>query len=149
MADFTLVDTDIFIDAGRGVSEAIACLQDIERNSSLATSGVSQMELFVGCRNKTELLEVEKFLRRFQILPLTEPISDTAVDLLRQYRLSYSLLIPDALIAVTALVFDKPLISKNQRDYKFIAGLNISVIAHRPTTHLIRPPSTCLLSALS
>lgn len=125
MADFTIVDTDILIDAGRGVSDAIACLQGIERNSSLATSVVTQMELFVGCRNKTELIEVEKFLRRFQILPLREPISDTAVDLLRQYRLSHGLLIPDALIAATALVFDAPLISKNQRDYRFIAGLNL------------------------
>lgn len=125
MADLTIVDTDILIDAGRGVSEAIACLQDIERDTSLATSGVSQMELFVGCRNKTELHEVEKFLRRFQILPLSEPISDTAVDLLRQYRLSHGLLIPDALIAATALIFGVPFVSKNQRDYRFIAGLNL------------------------
>ena len=125
MANFTIVDTDILIDAGRGVSEAITCLQDIERQSSLATCIVTQMELFVGCRNKVELLEVEKFLRRFQILPLTEPVSDAAVDLLRQYRLSHGLLIPDALIAATALVFDMPFISKNQRDYRFIAGLNL------------------------
>lgn len=125
MADFTIVDTDILIDVGRGVSEAIACLQDLERKSSLATSVVTEMELFVGCRNKPELLEVEKFLRRFQILPLTEPTSDTAVDLLRQYRLSHGLLIPDALIAATALVFGAPFISKNQRDYRFIAGLNL------------------------
>jgi predicted nucleic acid-binding protein len=65
VADFTIVDTDILIDAGRGVGEAISCLQDIERKSALATSAVTQMELFVGCRNKTELLEVEKFLQRF------------------------------------------------------------------------------------
>jgi predicted nucleic acid-binding protein len=125
VADFTIVDTDILIDAGRGLNEAIACLQDIERKSSLATSVVTQMELFVGCRNKAELLEVEKFLRRFQILPLTEPISGMAVDLLRQYRLSHGLLIPDAMIAATALIFDAPLISKNQRDYRYMAGLNL------------------------
>ena len=125
MADFTIVDTDILIDAGRGVSEAIACLQDIERNSSLAASVVTQMELFIGCRNKTELIGVEKFLQRFQLLKLTEPISDVVVDLLRQYRLSHGLLIPDALIAATALVFDTPFISKNQRDYRYIAGLNL------------------------
>ncbi len=125
MADCTIIDTDILIDAGRGISEAIACLQEIERRSTLATSVVNQMELFVGCRNKTELLEVEKFLRRFRLLPLAELISDTAIDLLRQYRLSHGLLIPDALIAATALVFDVPFISKNQRDYRFIADLNL------------------------
>jgi predicted nucleic acid-binding protein len=125
VADFIIVDTDILIDAGRGVSEAITCLQDIERKSSLAAGVVTQMELFVGCRNKTELLEVERFLQRFQILPLAEPISDMAVDLLRQYRLSHGLLIPDALITATAIVFDVPFISKNQRDYRFMAGLNL------------------------
>lgn len=125
MADFTVVDTDILIDAARGVGDAIACLQGIGRDSSLATSAVTQMELFVGCRNKAELNEVEKFLRRFRLLKLSEPISDTAVDLLQQYRLSHSLLIADALIAATAIVFDAPLISKNQRDYRFIAGLNL------------------------
>jgi predicted nucleic acid-binding protein len=125
VTDFTIIDTDILIDAGRGVNEAIACLQVIERKSSLAASAVTQMELFVGCRNKTELLNVERFLGRFQILPLSEPISDMAVDLLRQYRLSYGLLIPDAMIAATAIMFDAPFISKNQRDYRFIARLNL------------------------
>lgn len=125
MANFTIVDTDILIDAGRGVSEAITCLQDIERNSSLAASVVTQMELFVGCRNKTELQGLEKFLSRFQLLKLSEQVSDTAVDLLRQYRLSHNLLIADSLIAASALVFDAPPISKNQRDYRFIAGLNL------------------------
>lgn len=125
MADFTIIDTDILIDAGRGISEAVACLQQIERTSSLAASVVTQMELIVGCRNKVELSEVEKFLRRFQILNVTELISDTAVDLLSQYRLSHGLLIADALIAATGLVHDAPFISKNQRDYRFITGLNL------------------------
>ena len=125
MADFTIVDTDILIDAGRGLGEAVACLQGIESGSNLAARVVTQMELFVGCRDKTELQEVENFLRRFHLLKLTEDISDTAADLLRRYRLSHGLLIADALIAATALVSDAPLISKNQRDYRFIADLNL------------------------
>jgi predicted nucleic acid-binding protein len=34
-------------------------------------------------------------------------------------------LIPDALIAATALYHQEPLISKNQRDYRFIEGLTL------------------------
>ena len=83
------------------------------------------MELFVGCRDKAELIVVEKFLRRFRILSLTGPVSEMAVDLLRQYRLSHGLLIPDALIGATALIFNAPFISKNQRDYRFITDLNL------------------------
>ncbi len=52
-------------------------------------------------------------------------MSDAAVDLLRRYRLSHGLLIADAFIAASALVLDTPLLSKNQRDYRFIAGLNL------------------------
>jgi len=74
---------------------------------------------------RAELQKVERFLQRFQVIKLTEQTSDEAVDLLRQYRLSHGLLIADALIAATALVFSAALITKNQRDYRFIAGLNL------------------------
>lgn len=120
MTNLTIVDTDILIDAGRGVVEAITCLQKIGQQSLIGVSVVTQMELFVGCRNKLELVYVERFLQQFQLAKITDQISDTAVDLIRQYRLSHGLLIPDALIAATALTHDAPLISKNQRDYRFI-----------------------------
>lgn len=61
----TLVDTDILIDAGRGVPEAVACLKDIKASSTLAISIVTQMELIVGCRNKSELQKLDKFLKQF------------------------------------------------------------------------------------
>jgi predicted nucleic acid-binding protein len=64
MNDWIIVDTDILIDAGRGVNEAIACL-------------------------------------------------------------SHGLLIADGLIAATALALNTPFVTKNQRDYRFIAGLDL------------------------
>ncbi len=120
-----LVDTDILIDAGRKIQEAVAFLQQAEEEASLAVSAVTKMELLVGCRNKTELRVVEQFLTRFQLIKLDETITDTALDLLQQYRLSHGLLIPDALIAATAMSLNAGLTSKNQKDYRFIAGLNL------------------------
>lgn len=125
MNTFTIVDTDILIDAARQVSAAVNCLGEIEQKSALAISVITQMELFVGCCSKTELRHTERFLQRFQVLKLNEQISDTAVDLLRQYRLSHGLAIPDALIAATAIALNRPLISKNQRDYRFISRLHL------------------------
>ena len=125
MNTLTIVDTDILIDAGQDVREAIECLADIEQQSAPAISVITQMELVVGCRNKTEQRHIERFLHRFQVLKLTEQVSDTAVDLLRQYRLSHGLAIPDALIAATAMALNQPFISKNQRDYRFIKGLQL------------------------
>lgn len=120
-----VVDTDILIDAARQVGEAIDCLDRMEKQSALAISAITQMELFAGCRNKSELHNTERFLQRFQALKLNEQISDTAIDLLRQYRLSHGLMIPDALIAATAIALNQPFISKNQRDYQFISGLQL------------------------
>src|SRR3990172_10048512 len=118
MTGFIIVDTDILIDAGRSRPEAVACLKHIEDHSRLATSVVTQMELIVGCRNKTELRSIEKFLARFQIIQLDDVISRKAVDLLTEYRLIHGLLIADALIAATAIHLEQPLVSKNQRDYQ-------------------------------
>ena len=123
---FTIIDTDVLIDAARGDAKAIACLQSIEQQSSLAISAVNQMELIVGCRNQVESEKLDLFLRRFQILKITERISDRAIDLLQQDRLSHGLLIADALIGATAIEYGEPFLTKNQRDFRFIIGLNLT-----------------------
>jgi predicted nucleic acid-binding protein len=121
----TVVDTDILIDAALQIGEAIDCLDQIERESTLAISVITEMELLVGCRSKTELRTTDRFLQRFQVLRLNEEACDKALELLRQYRLSHGLLIPDAMIAATAITMGHPLISKNQRDFRFIDGLQL------------------------
>ena len=127
-----LVDTDILIDAGRGVSDAIDCLESLEAQATLAVSVITRMELVVGCRNKAELRELNRFLERFDVLPLSESSSDHAVELLEQFRLSHGLLIPDALIAATALIAGCPFISKNQSDYRFIPNLRLLAYSKSP-----------------
>jgi predicted nucleic acid-binding protein len=121
----TLIDTDILIDTALQVREAVRYLEELEGSSELAISVITQMELIVGCRNKTELRKMEKFLERFQVVPLNEHITATAVALLQKYHLSHGLLIPDALIAATALELGMEFASKNQRDYRFIESLNL------------------------
>jgi len=121
----TIVDSDILIDVARGEADAINCLLRLEQASALAISAVSQMELIVGCRSKKELQDLEKFLNRYQVLKITDRISDRASDLLTQYFLSHGLLIADGLIAATALVHNEAFITKNQRDFRFIADLNL------------------------
>jgi predicted nucleic acid-binding protein len=72
VSSLTIVDTDILIDAARQANEAVDCLDQIERTSALAVSVVTGMELLVGCQNKTEQRNAERFLRRFQVLRLNE-----------------------------------------------------------------------------
>ncbi len=125
MSILTVVDTDILIDVAQNIREAVECLASVEEHSIPAVSVITQMELLVGCRNKVEQRRVERFLERFQVLRLTERVSDTAINLLREYRLRHGLAIPDALIAATAMASNQPLLSKNQRDYRFIKGLQL------------------------
>ena len=125
MANPTLIDTDILIDAGRGISDAVLCLNNLQFTSALAISVITEAELIIGCRDKAELLVVENFLKNFQIVKVNETISDKAVEFLKTYRLSHGLLIADSFIAATAIVLAWPFITKNQRDYRFIAGLNL------------------------
>ncbi|MDQ3753146.1 MAG: type II toxin-antitoxin system VapC family toxin [Acidobacteriota bacterium] len=109
----------------RGDDAAIDCLLRFEKTSVLAISAVTQMELMVDCRNKEELKDLEKFLHRYHILKITDEISDRAVELLEQYFLSHGLLIADGVIGATALVHNEAFMTKNQRDFRFIAGLNL------------------------
>lgn len=125
MPALTLVDTDIIIDSGRGIAEAVNCLNNIKTTSALSICVITQMELIVGCRNKTELRTLGNFLKKFQIVPLDSSISNQAVELLRKYRLSHGLLVADSLIAATAISQNLPFVTKNQKHYKFIDGLNL------------------------
>ena len=121
----TIFDTDILINVGRGETEALDCLQNYAQISALAISVITQMELIVGCRDKKELQSLTKFLKQFQILELNNSISAKSVELLEQYRLSHGLLIPDALIAATAIETGENFITKNQKDFRFISGLKL------------------------
>lgn len=130
LAEAVLVDTDILIDAGRGSRAAVEFLEILEQSGQLVISIVTQMELIVGCRNKDELHVVNNFLRRFQIIPINEPTSQRAVDLLREYRLGHGLLIADALIAATALDGNCSLATGNHRHFRFI--LELELLAYVP-----------------
>jgi predicted nucleic acid-binding protein len=125
MSGLTLVDTDILVDAGRDIVDAVNYLYRKHRPSSFAISVVTQMELMVGCRSRTELRKLEKFLKQFSVMKVSHLISDKAVELLRSYRLSHGLLIADSLIAATALVLKMPFATNNQRDFRFVKGLRL------------------------
>jgi predicted nucleic acid-binding protein len=125
MSDLVIIDTDILIDVSHKDVKAINYVENLKSNYSLAISLITQMELILGCRNKHELAMLDKFLKHFQVIKLNESISTIAIDLLKQYRLSHGLLMPDALIASTALSLNINLATKNQRDYRFIENLKL------------------------
>nr|BAG28258.1 hypothetical protein [Desulfotignum balticum] len=76
-----------------------------------------------GVQKEVQVLIDEK--TGFNFHSLDNRTSDTATKLLKTYRLSHGLLIADALIAATAIVNGIQLISKNQKDYRFIEQLEL------------------------
>jgi len=120
-----LIDTDILIDITRGVPMAVERVIKESKQYVPAISSITRKELLIGCRNKKEFNDMLKFLVRFQLIHITAKIDAIADDLLETYSLSHHLLIPDALIAATTLEQHCPLLSKNQKDFKFINNLNL------------------------
>jgi predicted nucleic acid-binding protein len=120
-----LLDSTVLIDLTRGSTEAAQFLDHEVSGGVLLISVVSAMELLVGCRDQLEANRARKTLNRFSILQLTPAISEQAYALIEEFAKSHGLIIPDALIAATALVENLPLYTHNERHFAMIAGLTV------------------------
>ncbi len=119
-----IIDTDILIDAMNGVGEAIGFLAERE-TEKIEISIVSAIELTIGCRNKDEMKELQKFLQKCILLPITPTASQSALQLIESYYLSHGLLMGDALIAATVMERGATLYTKNTRHFQMIPRLAI------------------------
>ena len=97
-----LFDTDVLVHVSRDASDAVSRLRRHATAEVPCVSVITQMELTVGCRNKSELRKLHRFLKGFRIIKLDGPICDRAVALLERHRLSHGLAMADGLIAATA-----------------------------------------------
>ena len=86
-------------------------------------SSITYMELKVGALNKREAGIIKKAFSDFEIVEIFETISIKAKHLIEKYTKSHGLLIPDALIASTALELGLPLYTTNIKDFRFITDL--------------------------
>lgn len=120
-----LIDTDILIDAERGLADAVTFLAAQHAVAGVRISIVSAMELITGCRNSAELAKVRQFLQSVTILPIDVAISQAAFGMVESFNLSHGSRIPDALIAATALISGLPLYTKNVRHFQMIAPSSI------------------------
>ncbi len=130
--EMIILDTDIFIDYFRGIEVAVDYIEGIPIDER-ATTDITLMELFKGARNKEELGNIDKFIKRniFIVLPVSSSASRRAVKILRRYTLQKGLGLPDALIAGVTLSVDGKLITGNKRHFKFIEGLKVDLPSYR------------------
>jgi toxin FitB len=114
-----LLDSNIIIYAAQ---PAHADLRRFIAEHAPAVSAVSYVEV-LGYHQLTESdrLTLEAFFAASTVLPITPDVLDRAVNL-RQAR---KMTLGDALVAGTALVHARKLITRNARDFVWIPGLEV------------------------
>jgi predicted nucleic acid-binding protein len=122
--ELILCDTNIFISWFRGDMETITKLESIGLDHILIPS-VTLMELLQGTRNKAETIQLKKKLKAYHVIHFNETTSKLTIELIEQYKLSHGLLIPDAIIAATALTYNIKLFTYNLKDFVFIPGIRL------------------------
>lgn len=127
---FPLIDSDVLIDILRGNQLAVGVFRALLGEGPATVSVVSRMETIRGCLNREMQQQAERLLKQLELVGLDAQISAKADQLVTQFYLS-NMSVPDALIAATAPVYDLPLLTRNQRDFRFIPGL---VLLPYPTT---------------
>jgi predicted nucleic acid-binding protein len=122
-----LCDTNVFIHAFNGRVDTIDQLNKIGL-SDIVLSSITVMELFQGMGNKTELAQMKKKIKFYDVIQIDEAISQKATEFIEMYKLSHGLQIPDAIIGATAVIHQIPLYTYNVRDFDFIP----SIILYQP-----------------
>jgi predicted nucleic acid-binding protein len=114
-----LLDTDVFVDHLRG-SARLSLGGD-----AIHYSVITRAELFAG-RDGDEA-KVDLLLAPFRELPVDRRVAETSCRI----RRASAVRMPDALIAATAVVHGLTLVTRNVRDFRGIAGLDLRPVPRR------------------
>jgi hypothetical protein len=121
-----LLDTDVLIWYLRGNQNAYDLIHSI---GEFAISAVTYMELVQGMRNKDELRNLKKALKQWRVktIYMDNEISALALFYIEEYFLSHSMQLADALIGATCATYGMTLYTANDKHYRVIKDLEISV----------------------
>ena len=116
-----VVETDITIDFLRGEKKAISHFKSI--SDLICFSSITIAEIYSGIKNQKEEKVIEKLFTIFPIIDVTNEIGKLAGKLVKQYRPSHSVEIPNAIIAATCSIAHADLHTFNIKHYPMFAGL--------------------------
>jgi len=121
-----LADTTLFIDYYRKVPKAKEYIDKLrQRKISISISVITESEIWVGIKNDKEMLYWEALLSFITKIPVNSEIAREAGVLYRRYGHYMGKVhpndlrhLPDALIAATAKITGKKLITSNYSHFK-------------------------------
>lgn len=120
-----VIDSDIFIDALRGVEKAEKWLRKTIENGDGAFSSITESELLSGkaCNEREKRESLLHFLSLLEKIPVDNPVAQVAGDFSRKYNL----LLPDAIIAASAFHTGSTLVTRNAKHFSGIEEIKLEI----------------------
>lgn len=120
-----IIDADVIIELFRKNPLAKSFILNEVGNQNIVLSCITLAEIQQGARDKEDLQHINKLLRQYIVVPINYSISDIFKKLFERFILSHDSKIPDTLVAATALHYNLPLLSINQKHFKHIPALSL------------------------
>jgi predicted nucleic acid-binding protein len=115
-----LFDTTVLVDNFRGKSVVVPFVQPIlDGTATVWFSVITEAELWAGIKSPYERVRYEALLSMMKRIPVTKTIARIAGELYGTYR-HQGLSLPDALIAATARVYKKTLLTRNIKHFELL-----------------------------
>ena len=117
-----LIDSNVVIQFIKGeLPGSAVSLVKTELKRGAFSSIITEIEVlgWKSPENSTEMSAAKTFFSGVTILGLARSVAEIAI----QIRIDYTIKLPDAIIAATAILHDLTLISRNDRDFRKINGL--------------------------
>lgn len=119
-----LCDTNVIIEFFKGNNKTLKELEQIGYDN-IAISAITVMELYYGALNKKELNKIKKCIYSLNVYLIDSSISEISIELIEEYSKSHNLMIPDAIIAATAISLQMGIFTYNIKDFSFIKELKL------------------------
>ena len=115
-----ILDTNIIIDYLRDKAAAVTWFEGLKTKPAISVITIS--ELRAGVR-KEEEEALNEFLRGVEIFPISQEIANKAGEYLNKYQKSHGVRLGDALIAATAEIKRKKLVTLNKKHFPMLEDI--------------------------
>lgn len=120
-----LLDTGLLIRHLCGQKKTVQLLRGLGKTNRLCIATVTRLEIQAGV-HEGEQATTQKLLSRFVNFDLDSMVADKAGDIIAQGKKTQKhILVPDAIIAATALVHNITLVTFNAKDFEAVANLSL------------------------
>lgn len=120
-----LLDTGLLIQHLRGQKSTVQLLRGLGKTNRLCISTVTRLEVKAGAHAHEQAI-TQRTLSRFVNLDVDAAVADKAGEVIARGRQANKpVLVPDAIIAATALVHNITLVTFNAADFEDVANLSL------------------------